>query len=103
MNFENLILVGEAIPRCNFHKHLGMILDCKLSFNEHLVNVITISNSLLNSLRLLKFSIQSKHLERIYFSFILPHLEYCSVIFDSANQDILSRLDQVHYRAALIL
>lgn len=101
--FENLELDGEIIPRGNSHKHLGFILDTSLTFNDHLTSVVTKCNLLLNPLKGLKHSINSKHLEKIYYSFILPHLEYCSVIFDSANINVLSRLDQVHYRAGLIV
>ena len=101
--FNDLLMDGDIIPRGTFHKHLGLILDSTLSFNEHLTGITTKCNALLNPLRLLKFSIKSKHLERIYFSFILPHIEYCSVVFDSTNQNTLARLDQVHYRAGLIV
>jgi hypothetical protein len=34
-------------------------------------------------------------------SYILPHLEYGAIIFDSANQNLLGQLDKIHYRAAL--
>ena len=46
--FNDLLLDGELIPRANFHKHLGLILDCNLNFNEHLTSVVTKSNALLN-------------------------------------------------------
>jgi hypothetical protein len=47
--------------------------------------------------------VKSKHLELINMSFIIPHLEYGSVIFDSANQSLINKLDQIHYRAALLV
>jgi hypothetical protein len=42
------------------------------------MNVITKCNMMLNPLKALKTSVQSTHLERMYTSFILPHLEYGS-------------------------
>jgi hypothetical protein len=102
-NFDPLFLANNIIPRGNSHKHLGLILDEKLTFQEHLTGVIVKCNSLLNPLKALKQTVQSKHLERLYFSFILPHLEYGSIIFDSANASILAKLEQIHYRAALIV
>ena len=101
--FNDLLMDHDIIHRGTFHKHLGLILDSTLSFNEHLMGITTKCNTLLNPLKLLKFSIKSKHLEQIYSSFILPHLEYCSLVFDSTNQNNLARLDQVHYRAGLIV
>jgi hypothetical protein len=51
----------------------------------------------------LKSSVRCRHLECLYKSFILPHLEYGGIIFDSANRSLLAKLDQVHYRAALLV
>jgi hypothetical protein len=39
----------------------------------------------------------------MYISFILPHMEYGYVVSDCANQSLLSKLDQIHYRAGLIV
>jgi hypothetical protein len=58
---------------------------------------------MLNPLSKLKMSVKSKHLERMYKAFILPHLEYGGIIYDSANQSLLAKLEQVQYRAALIV
>ena len=103
INCQEVHMNNLFIPRGITHKHLGLILDSTLSFEQHLTHVITKCNILLNPLKSLKTSLQSSHLEKMYFSFILPHLEYCSIIFDSANMNILSRLDQIHYHAALIV
>ncbi len=101
--FSRLHLANNVIPVGSSHKHLGLLLDEKLSFDDHLTKVISKCNGLLNPLAALKHSIQSKHLESLYFAFILPHLEYGSVIFSSANVGLLAKLDQIHYRAALIV
>lgn len=101
--FPDLLLGRDSIPLSTSHKHLGVLLDEKLTFEKHITNIVVKCNSLLNPLASLKHSIQSKHLEKLYFSFVLPHLEYGSLIFTSANAGILAKLDQVHYRAALIV
>jgi hypothetical protein len=64
---------------------------------NHLNEVISKCNNFLNPLKLLKVTIRSKHLERMYLYFILPHMDYGSVISDCANQSLLSTLDQIHY------
>jgi hypothetical protein len=102
-DYPSLQLHGNIIPTGSSHKHLGFTLDSCLTFEELLTNVIIKCNTLLNPLKALKLKLESRHLERLYFSFILPHLEYGSVIFDSAKVTPLSRLDQIHYRAALIV
>ena len=101
--FPRVHLGNNVIPIGSSHKHLGLILDDKLSFDNHLTKVLSKCNGLLNPLSSLKYKIQSKHMERLYFAFILPHLEYGSVIFSSANIGLLAKLDQIHYRAALVV
>jgi hypothetical protein len=56
---------------------------------------------MLNPFVALKKNVRSRHLERIYVSYIVPHLEYGAIIFDSANQGLLGQFDKIHYRAAL--
>jgi hypothetical protein len=99
-NFPNLHIGTDIIPVGSSHsKHLGLILDNKLTFEEHLTHshIICKCNLLLNPLKSLKHTIQSKHLERLYFAFVLPHLEYGSINFAMANSGILAKLDQIHY------
>ncbi len=98
-----LNLGNEMIERVDSHKHLGIILDQFLSFEDHITSIIKKVNSMLNPLSSLKPVVNSKHLETIYMAFIIPHLEYGSIIFDSATQSLLSKLDQLHYRAALLV
>ena len=102
-NFDSVLLGNLVILRATQHKHLGLNLDRHLAFRDHITSIIVKCNTLLNPLKSLKYTIRSKHLERIYFSFILPHLEYCSILLDSANADLLFKLEQIHYRAALVV
>jgi hypothetical protein len=95
------LINNDDIPRARSHKHLGLILDDVLSFQEHIDNVVLKCNKLLYPLKPLSHSLKPKHIEKLYMSFIFPHLEYGSLIFDGTNQYILSKLDNIHYRAAL--
>jgi hypothetical protein len=74
-NYPNLDMNGEAMPRVKSHKHLGVILDKSLTYENYINNTIEKCNHLLNPLKALTSSVQSKHLERIYQLFILPHLD----------------------------
>ena len=102
-NFSPVCMKGEVIPKSASHKHLGVILDEHLSFEAHIQAVVVKCNQMLNPLIALKASVRSKHLEQLYKCFILPHLEFGAIVFDSANLSFLAKLDQVHYRAALLV
>ena len=98
---QDLLMNNERIPKHESHKHLGVILDSALNFHNHIDNIIIKCNNKLNSLTSLTRCLKSKHIERIYMSYILPHLEYGSQIFPLAGECYLSKLDKIHYRGAL--
>jgi hypothetical protein len=58
---------------------------------------------MLNPSSALTRSVKSKYLQTMYTSFIISRLEYGSILFHSASQAQISKLDKVHYRAALIV
>jgi hypothetical protein len=71
-NHAPLLLNNAIINRGISHKHLGITLDENLNVNEHLTNVITKCNIMLNPLKALKTSVQSKHLERMIHHLCFP-------------------------------
>ena len=60
-------------------KHLGMFLDFKLSFNEHLETAFAKVNSSIAILRKLQTVLPREALLTIYKSFIRPHFVYGDV------------------------
>ena len=87
----NLEFNGVAIPRLASQKHLGMILDAKLSFNEHVSVKLSIAKKSVGILRKLFYLIPRKSLITIYKSFIRPHLDYCDIIYDRANTNSFTK------------
>ena len=64
------------------HKHLGRILDSKLSYDNHLQSVSSSVNKTINFFRKFQPTLPRKSLVTIYKSFIRPHLYYGDVIYD---------------------
>ena len=56
------------------HEHLGMILDSKLSYENHLQAVFTRVNKTIGLLRKLQPTLPIKYLVTVYKSFIRPYL-----------------------------
>ena len=93
-----------AYCRVPSHKHLGVILDNHLNFHEHLLETRTKVDKMLNPLLNLKSKVCSKHLEKMYNSFILPKIEYGSLLYGATTDDkYLDMLDKLHNRAAIIV
>ena len=79
INFNNTVVIQSTN-----HKHLGMILDTKLDFQEHLKDKISKISKTIGLLRKLQKKLTRAPLLTIYKLFIRPHLHYCGIIYDKA-------------------
>ena len=77
ITFNNL-----PVKRVQFHKHLGLTLDSKLNFNEHISSIFSVVNKLTPVLRQLQIVLPWHSLLTIYKALIRPHLGYGDVIYD---------------------
>ena len=85
-------------------KHLGVILDFKLTFEEHLNNVLAKVNKAVGLLRKLRNILPRTTLITIYKAFIRPHLDYGDVLYDQAfNNSFKEKLESFQYNACLAL
>ena len=64
------------------YKHLGMILDSKLSYKNHLQSVFSRENKTIGLFRKLNLLSRKKYLVTIFKSFIRFHLDYGDVVHD---------------------
>ena len=69
------------MPQKDCHKHLGISLDSKLSFENHINEQINKSNKLVGVLRYLSSYIQLNTLIQMYKSFLRPLFDYGDVIY----------------------
>ena len=83
---------GISIKPVSEYKHLGLILDSKLTFNKHI-----------DEKYILRTGDWSHSMIQIYKSFIRPHLDYCDIIIiniciiSSLQNIILNELLQIPY------
>ena len=78
--FDNVPAIGE-----NFQKLLGMILDSKLNFFDHINEKIEKVTKGVNIIRKMNFSLPRSSFLTIYKSFVRPHLDYSDVIYESVQ------------------
>ena len=71
-----LLFNNNNVSQVSSQKHLGVILDVKLTFEEHLQNVFNKTNKTIGFLRKLANSLPRKALIIIYKVFVRPHLDY---------------------------
>ena len=83
---------------------MGITLDFKLTFEEHLNNVLTKVNKVIALLRKLRNILPRATLIIIYKAFIRPHLDYGDVLYDQAfNNPFKEKLEPFQYNACLAL
>ena len=98
----------------NDHKHLGLILDSKLSFISHINEKISKAHKGLGIIKSLSRFLSVKTLDLIYKLYIRPHLDFCDVIFhipsitnpfdSSINLNyLMNTLERIQYHAALAI
>ena len=77
----------------NSHKHLGLILDEKLIFENHLNDKLVKANKGVGVIKALFHTLPRKALLNIYTPIIRPQLDYCDIIYHKPTSDELSILD----------
>ena len=85
-------------------KHLGVYLDSRLNFREHLQNMFNKTNKTISLLRKLQNNLPRAPLITIYKSFIRPHFDYGDILYDQTfNNSFHERLESIQYNAALAI
>ena len=105
-NFDHMPVLKFENTHIKFvesHKHLGLTLSYDGKWTDHIHNVKTSAAKVLGIMRKLKFSFSRNALNQIYFSYLLPVLEYACIVWDGCaahNSDIL---DKIQNEAARIV
>ena len=95
---------NNNVSQASSQKHLGLTLDNRLTFDEHLTNVSNKISKTIGLLRKLQNILPRPALLTIYKCFIRPHLDYGDIIYDQAyNLSFHQKLESIQYNAALPL
>ena len=92
------------VRTCQSQNHLGLILDKRLNFTEHINSKISKCDKLIGIIKKLSISFPRNALLRIYKSFIRPHLDYADIIYDKPNNASFKiKTENVEYRACIAI
>ena len=95
---------NKSVKQVPSQKHLGLILDNKLNFQEHLQNIFKKVNKTIELLRKLQNILPREPLSTIYKSFVRPQLDYGEVIDDQHyNNSFHQKLESILNNAALAI
>ena len=97
--FNNIPVSSTSV-----HKHLGMLLDDKLSYEHHLKSVLNKVKKTIGLLRKFQQILPRQSLITIYKSFIRPHLDYGDIVYDRAFYESFHKnLESIQYNAAIAI
>ena len=99
LSFNNI-----RVSQTSSQKHLGVILDEKLTFEEHKDMISAKIGKTLNLLRKLQNVLPRAALITLYKSFVRPHLDYGDIIYEEAyNSSFHQKLESIQYNACLAI
>ena len=103
-NHPNISLNNIQVERASQQKHLGLLLDEKLNFKEHVDSTISKLDRGIAVLKKLRYSLPRKSLLTIYKALLRPLLDYGDIIYDQPhNESVCEKLDSVQYKIALAI
>ena len=108
----SLYFNNQEVRHATDHKHLGLILDTKLTFNKHISRKISIAREGIEIIKYMSSYAPKRTLDQIYKIFVRPHLDYCDIIYhlpsliNPSNSSInlnfmMQSLENTQYQAAL--
>ena len=90
-NYPSLVFNDTKVQLAHNQKHLGLILDSKLDFNEDIDNKINKFNKIIGIMKRLSLFLSRKSLLTIYKSFVRPNLDYADIIYDKPFNESFKR------------
>ncbi len=100
-----LMMYGKELERVASIKFLGVILDARLTFAEHIKKMEDKCKKVINVMRCLterEWGASFSSLKSIYVALIRSVLDYVSIVVGSAAKSLLMRLDVIQNQALRI-
>ena len=97
-------LNNVEVERAPYQKHLGIILDEKLNFKQHIDSAISKIKKGIAVIKKLRYSLSRKSLITIYKAILRPLIDYGDIIYDQPhNESFCEKIKSVQNKAALAI
>ena len=96
--------MNENIPITKSVKYLGVIVDEKLNFCEHINAIQSKINSYVGLFYKIRYKLTTELLRQLYFSFIYSHIYYCAEIYGNGeSQKCIEKLQLIQNKSLCAL
>ena len=100
----SLVFNNANVTQSIYQKQLGIILDSKLTFENHINVVTTKINETIGLLCKLQNLLPRTALITIYRAFVRPHLDYGDILYNQdLNLSLQQKLKSIQYRTCLAI
>ncbi len=104
IEIDPTIELGEGkIKRVKHSKTLGIIIDDQLLWKKQVETTVSKVSKGIGMLRRIKSCVPKRTLIKVYNAIILPHFDYCSLVWSNCSEYLLDKLQKMQNRAARII
>ena len=104
IEIDPTIELGESkIKRVKHSKTLGIIIDDQLLWKKQVETTVSKVSKGIGMLRRIKSCVPKRTLIKVYNAIILPHFDYCSLVWSNCSEYLLDKLQKRQNRAARII
>ena len=101
--FPQLVFDNIPISSVDRSKHMGVTLRSTGQWHSHVENIVKSATKILGIMRKLKYSFSRNALNQMYMSYMLPIVEYASVVQDGCSEQDTVTLQKVQNEAARLV
>ena len=105
---------GIVVSKVNDQKHLGLILDSRLSFEKHINGKIIKAKKIVGILKHLSKFLPLRTLDQMYKALVRSHFDYCDIIYHSPSHQnqaplgmtlnsLMEKVERIQYQSALAI
>ena len=76
-------------------KTLGVLVDENITWKNHIEATCKTNSKTIGMMRRVKSDISNENLKRLYKAFVLPHFDYCSLVWDNFSNNLKDRLQKL--------
>ena len=98
-----LTIFGEEIEQVEVMKYLGVMLDNNLNFSAHIEHLGKKATQKLGAIAKVRKCINRSTTLMLYKSMVLPHFDYCDVVYMNTSIQNLNRLQSIQNSACRII
>ena len=99
----NIYIEGQKVAKSDQNKYLGLIIDEKLLWTNHVNHVAKIIGPKMYVLRKLKKTMPTHILKMFYMSCIQPHIDYALTVWGNLPKYLMRKVQKIQNLAARII